>query len=1400
MKSYLLAITAIAVTLPFICLSQNSLDPSCSQIISEIPTSGENRAIVVSGNYAYVLSSGIDTMDIVDISDPINPSIISSVGTGDSPSALAVSGNHVYVVNYFGNTMDVFDVSNPLAPSLVSNVPTRNQSRAISVINNYVYIINDGTAVDSLLQYDISSPALPSSPYAISLNGTPISLAAGPDHLYIGYSSTSGSDDVDIVNISNQTAPYIESSFVTGLSGHSDMEINGNVWYITDGYGLFLFDITIAISPAPIGSTPSGTVGNGMGSIEVAGDYVVGNHRFTNVIKIFDVIEPSTPSLVLNVPAGEDPEQIVVIGPRVFVANSTNSVNNLTILNLFCPSDSICNAVNLDLGTNGPFDVTGALVEAGDPLPPIGTGGDGGCWSQDGWCGVPPEPVLDNTTWYTFVAPQSGSITLNSDNSTFDTQLAVYSGSCTEILAGSGLFLGGNDDNNNGPNVDFTSELSLDCLTPGETYYLLVDGYNGDEGDLMVELTENPNPIVFGTYPNTTVTAGQNTTVAPSAAPNGATSLNAFADAGFTGLLTADPVTGVVSVTDALQAGIYTVTVNANGGCGTSSFTLTVTDPICSAEFTNASDVVASNSRQIKIGDFNNDGVQDLAALQYSPGQPGSIFILLGDGAGGFVSSGDITTDNETAAFNVGDFNGDGNQDLVSANLFLNQETLTVHLGDGTGGFSSTAANALGGNPFSIAVGDLNNDGNLDLALTLRDDDNAEILLGDGTGGFTNSGVASVGDSPSRIVLNDFNADGHLDLATSNWNSDNLSIRLGDGTGGFSGATDLTVGDTPYGLASSDLNGDGFPDLAVANTEDDNVSILLGDGIGGFTNAGNISVSNRPYTVAIGDLNGDGVLDLAVPNLFSAIISIRLGDGAGGFSNASNVNTGNQPTDLAIGDFNLDGTLDLAISNLQESFASIRLGEVISITGANQVDVGSSITLTGNGTPAAVDPWVSSNTGVATVDANGEVTGVAAGTVDITYTTESGCSDLLSITVNGAGPANDSICNAIVLSFGTNGPWDITGAGAEAGEPIVPEGTGTTSSCQSQDGWCNAANGGGVEPIITNSVWYTFVAPASGNVTINTETSTYDTQIAVYSGNDCNDILAGNGTLEGANDDISGSIFQSEVHVTCLTPGETYFVLVDGWLGDEGDLVIEMTDNLYLVDATIAGNNLLCDGGPPLVAPAGADFTYLWTPGNETTQSINVSTTGIYEVLVTDSNGCTATDDFEITEALVTPTAAFSSVANFLTVGFTDNSIVTSPTSYTWDFGDNSGSSDENPQHTYAASGTYNVCLFLTSPCGDDQICQDVTVDLVTGIEESGSESLLLYPNPSDGQFTIELIGLEGPGTLNVIDMAGKVVYSESMNLTSSFKRSFDLDIATGTYALQIQNANQLITRKLEFR
>ncbi|QQE67310.1 hypothetical protein GFS31_40230 [Leptolyngbya sp. BL0902] len=288
----------------------------------------------------------------------------------------------------------------------------------------------------------------------------------------------------------------------------------------------------------------------------------------------------------------------------------------------------------------------------------------------------------------------------------------------------------------------------------------------------------------------------------------------------------------------------------------------------------------------------------------------------------------------------LGDLNGDGILDMAVANFFSN--TVSIRLGDGQGGFGGTTNVAVGTQPQSVALGDFNQDGNLDMAVANRGANTVSILLGNGQGGFSAATNVAVGTSPQSVVVGDFDNDGDLDLAIANNGSANVSILLGNGGGTFGPATNVAVGTLPFSMALGDFNNDGNADLVTTNAGSGDVSILLGNGNGTFSPTTPISGLPSLRAVAVGDLNNDGKADLAVR--FGINVGFYLGNGLGGFSLSpeDRVLIGNTVLSMVIGDFNGDGNADIAGANLEGNTVVSYLGNGLGyFTDRTEIAVGS---------------------------------------------------------------------------------------------------------------------------------------------------------------------------------------------------------------------------------------------------------------------------------------------------------------------------------------------------------------------------------------------------------------------------------------------------------------------------
>jgi hypothetical protein len=300
------------------------------------------------------------------------------------------------------------------------------------------------------------------------------------------------------------------------------------------------------------------------------------------------------------------------------------------------------------------------------------------------------------------------------------------------------------------------------------------------------------------------------------------------------------------------------------------------------------------------IGDFNGDRHADIASITewgYS------IRINFGDGRGGFIGAGELNGDGEPVRIATADMNNDGDLDLIAT--APSEGKLLIYFGDGRGGFSNTALELEDlPNDYSFAVGDVNGDGNADLAVNRFELTNGSfvvILLGDGAGNFTQTSQVAV-NQQAPIILVDLDHDGNLDLLIGGAGTENetgmfLSSYLGDGMGNFttSEIKDLGPGVMEGAMGVADYDEDGNVDVAFpvvfSQSQDRSTSVLMffGDGKGKFNAGETIHVGNGPQSALPGDFDGDGHIDLAITNRTDATVSILLGAGNGTFTSHATI-------------------------------------------------------------------------------------------------------------------------------------------------------------------------------------------------------------------------------------------------------------------------------------------------------------------------------------------------------------------------------------------------------------------------------------------------------------------------------------------------------------------------------
>jgi photosystem II stability/assembly factor-like uncharacterized protein len=298
-----------------------------------------------------------------------------------------------------------------------------------------------------------------------------------------------------------------------------------------------------------------------------------------------------------------------------------------------------------------------------------------------------------------------------------------------------------------------------------------------------------------------------------------------------------------------------------------------------------------------------------------------------------------------------------------------------------TADFSPKVDFAAGTDQFSVATGDLDSDGKVDLVVANRSSNTVSVYRNtSSSGSITTSSFAPkvdfvTGASPVSVSIGDLDGDGKPDLAVANNVSNTVSVLRNTSSSGsittasFASKVDFTTGGSPFSVTIGDLDGDGKADLAVANRSSNMVSIYRNTSSSGSINTGSFATKVDfttgidPYSVAIGDLDSDGKADLAVVNLEGNTVSVfRNTSSSGSITTASfaakvDFATGAGPASLAIGDLDGDGKADLALANSRsDTFSVFRnissSGSITTASFAAKVDF---ITGTGSGSLAIAD-------------------------------------------------------------------------------------------------------------------------------------------------------------------------------------------------------------------------------------------------------------------------------------------------------------------------------------------------------------------------------------------------------------------------------------------------------------
>ncbi len=333
----------------------------------------------------------------------------------------------------------------------------------------------------------------------------------------------------------------------------------------------------------------------------------------------------------------------------------------------------------------------------------------------------------------------------------------------------------------------------------------------------------------------------------------------------------------------------------------------------------------------IAVADIDANGLPDILGLVSidvggAPAQ-GYVSTRLQGPAGAFAMPTRFGVGTGPANLVLADLNGDGRPDLVVANA--DDHTVSVRLADpARPGFflPATILATPSRVPLDVAVGDLDGDGRMDIAVAASGGNSVLVFTQTATGAFNAPVAYAVGGDPQAVTVADLDSNGRADIAVATA-ANTVSILLQTGAGVFATAVDYATGVQPLAIKAADLNGDGKLDLLTANfgaatsPGTQGLSVLLQTTPGVFAAPVSYATEYRPTAMAVGDLNGDGKPDVAVaceglpgsPGALSILLQSTTSPGT--LLAAVNYPGSYGPMGVAIADMNGDGKPDLVIAD-----------------------------------------------------------------------------------------------------------------------------------------------------------------------------------------------------------------------------------------------------------------------------------------------------------------------------------------------------------------------------------------------------------------------------------------------------------------------------------------------------
>lgn len=710
-----------------------------------------------------------------------------------------------------------------------------------------------------------------------------------------------------------------------------------------------------------------------------------------------------------------------------------------------------------------------------------------------------------------------------------------------------------------------------------------------------------------------------------------------------------------------------------------------------------------------------------------------------------------FTSPQKISDLTISDLDGDGLNDVATTKTEDISDDLTIFHNTSTANtLAFTTLNKFT-NPeldvnaptSNITHGDLDGDGKPDLVVSRAGNTRNQIFVfrnisTPGNIEFSNaiSIFLAAGDRAQRIIIRDLDGDGKPEIITTNTESvavsesSTVEVFINKSTPGniqfeFNHLEfKVTGAKTTNGLAVADLDGDGKPEIITSPLLDDNVYVLKNTSIEGsisFEASRELVLEGNNNTIEVGDINGDGINDLIVAQTIQNTLAVIKNKSNGDLDFDTEVffETGTRPWGIGLGDLNGDGKPDIATTSIDGSnITYLRNTSTISTFNFSKITITQSLS--------------SINTKIADLSGDGKP--------DIAVTSFNDVSKDYQLTVVRMticlnpdilnGPTL-SICNGQTIRLqATKGLfldyiWKKDGNEVKnSTDPFldITEPGAYVVTALSEGGSCSRSSATLNVSLSTGNLPPNPVASNDGPACIG-----QSVQLSIEEVTDA--------TYEWTGPGNFSSTERTPVitNMTANLAGQylAFILLGECRSAPAATLVEVINPPDFSIQAS--GNTNFCDGNSvTLTVNNEPGYTYQWVKDNlaiagATANSYVATIAGSYTVQISSTTSTCNVDTENIPVTTFPPPSVGFSISGTSCIGnpvqFTNETIVeTGQTAlFTWDFGDNNTSNEENPVHDYTTEGTFDVNLSVSyegQNCTDSSI-QNIVISGPTDFEIS---------------------------------------------------------------------------------